>query len=174
MVSGTSRSSLIANSDSGRARILQSTIIAGVRRQRSSVKNVGSMFGDAGCSSSIAKRAMQKSLAPWYRAEDYPLIREIMDDGAKSADTFEGWKRAADHQLAEAAAQGVNIQTVILDLEEFVAYCDEMKLPRGSGERSKFVEWARSGRRPRLSLRLRSVVHSLPNNSAGDSPEQDV
>jgi hypothetical protein len=80
-------------------------------------------------------------IAPWYRPEDYPLIRKIMDDGAKMPDTFEKWKDAAERQLTEADAQGVIAKTVILDPEEFVAFCHERNLPRGSFERTKFVEW---------------------------------
>jgi hypothetical protein len=84
-------------------------------------------------------------IVPWYRPEDYPLIRKIMDDGAKMPDTFEGWKIAAERQISESNGLGVDIKTLILDPEEFVAFCDERKLPRGSFERTKFVEWLLAG-----------------------------
>src|SRR4051794_38049620 len=85
-------------------------------------------------------------VAPWYLAEDYPLIREIMDDGAKMPDTFEAWENAAERQLAEAAGQGVKSKTVIVYPVEFVSYCNERKIPRGSRERTKFVEWLAAGK----------------------------
>jgi hypothetical protein len=80
-------------------------------------------------------------LSPWYRLEDYPRIREIMDDGDKMPKSFGEWVRAVNRQHAEAEAHGVITMKVILDPDKFVAFCKERHFPRGSGERTAFVEW---------------------------------
>jgi hypothetical protein len=89
-------------------------------------------------------------VAPWYRREDYKRIRSIMDDGSKLPRTFDEWEKVAKAQLASAAKQGVIIKPVILDPDEFFAYCKDEKLSqRGSRERSMFA----IARESRLELR---------------------
>jgi hypothetical protein len=79
-------------------------------------------------------------VAPWYRREDYARIREIMDDGDGLPATFDDWERAAKDQLTAVVARGIEIKPVILEPEEFLAYCEREKLPRrGSRERSMFA-----------------------------------
>jgi hypothetical protein len=86
-------------------------------------------------------------VAPWYRREDYVGVREIMDDGNGLPPTFDEWERAAKDQLAGLAARGVEITPVILEPDEFLAYCEREKLPRrGNRERGMFAiarEYAR-------------------------------
>jgi hypothetical protein len=80
------------------------------------------------------------AVAPWYRREDYERIRKIMDDGAKLPRTFDDWERMAKNQLASAAAAGVVIKPVILDPEQFLAFCEREKhAQRGNRERGLFA-----------------------------------
>jgi hypothetical protein len=79
-------------------------------------------------------------VAPWYRREDYDRIRSIMDDGSKLPPSFDEWERVAKAQLAAAATHGIEIKPVILEPDEFLAYCEREKLPqRGSRERNMFA-----------------------------------
>jgi hypothetical protein len=78
-------------------------------------------------------------VAPWYRREDYPPIRAIMQDGARFPSTFGEWEKTAKKQIDAAAVQGVVIKPVIIHPDEFVAYCNEKKLSRGSKGRSRFA-----------------------------------
>jgi hypothetical protein len=77
--------------------------------------------------------------AAWYRRQDYNRIREIMDDGNRFPATFNEWEKTAKSQVARAAAHVITIKPVILDPEEFVAFCDGQKIPRGSKERGMFA-----------------------------------
>jgi len=47
--------------------------------------------------------------APWYRREDYALLREIMDDGEDSLPlAFDEWERNAECERAAAKTRGNN------------------------------------------------------------------
>jgi hypothetical protein len=79
-------------------------------------------------------------VAPWYRREDYVRVREIMDDRDVLPRTFDEWERTAKEQLAELAARGIEITPVIVDPDEFLAYCEREKLSRrGNRERGMFA-----------------------------------
>jgi hypothetical protein len=85
-------------------------------------------------------RPMNQNVAPWFRREDYKRIRKIMDDGQRFPPTFEEWERTAKSRLASAAAAGISIEPVILDPDEFLAFCKrENHAGRGSRERGMFA-----------------------------------
>ena len=47
--------------------------------------------------------------APWYRREDYALLREIMDDGEDTLPlAFDEWERNAECERAAAKTRGNN------------------------------------------------------------------
>lgn len=79
------------------------------------------------------------NFAPWFRREDYDRIREIMDDGDKLPARFNEWEKLAKAQKTGLARRGVVIEPVVIDPEEFIAFCDAQKLPRGGEARSKFA-----------------------------------
>ena len=66
--------------------------------------------------------------APWYRREDYALIREIMEDGDKLPLAFDEWEKNAESERAAAKRDGVNIIPVYLDPDEFFTFCKEKKI----------------------------------------------
>src|SRR6266496_2225290 len=79
-------------------------------------------------------------VAAWYRRETYKRVRKIMDDGDKLPRTFDEWEKTAKGQLTDAAANGITIKPVILDPEEFLAFCKrENHAKRGSRERALFA-----------------------------------
>jgi len=77
--------------------------------------------------------------AAWFRREDYQRIRQIMDDADKFPTDFDAWEERAKGQVEEATRQGLTITPVILDPDEFLAYCEEKKIPPGSMARSTFA-----------------------------------
>ena len=42
------------------------------------------------------------NFAPWYRREEYALMREIMDDGETLPLTFDEWEKNAESERAVA------------------------------------------------------------------------
>jgi hypothetical protein len=42
------------------------------------------------------------NFAPWYRREEYALMREIMDDGEALPLTFDEWEKNAESERAVA------------------------------------------------------------------------
>ena len=68
------------------------------------------------------------NFAPWYRREEYALMREIMDDGETLPLTFEEWEKNAESERAAAKREGVNVIPVFLDPDDFFTFCKEKKL----------------------------------------------
>ena len=64
------------------------------------------------------------NFAPWYRRQDYPLMREIMDDGETLPLSFDEWEKNAECEQAAAKREGVSILPVFLDPDEFFTFCD--------------------------------------------------
>lgn len=53
----------------------------------------------------------------WVREEDYPRFREIC--GPSVHDTYAEWKDAVERKLEKLSAQGVHLERVVIDVEEF-------------------------------------------------------
>ena len=49
------------------------------------------------------------NFAPWYRREEYALMREILDDGETLPLTFDEWEKNAESERAVAKREGVSI-----------------------------------------------------------------
>ena len=62
--------------------------------------------------------------APWYRREDYALIREIMDDAEDTLPlNFDEWEENAESEREAAKCELVVIEPVFIDPAEFFSYC---------------------------------------------------
>jgi hypothetical protein len=66
--------------------------------------------------------------APWYRREDYALIREFMEDGETLPLDFNEWEKNAEGERAAAKREGMNILPIFLDADEFFTFCKEKKI----------------------------------------------
>jgi len=63
-----------------------------------------------------------------------------MDDGARLPATFDEWEETAKRHVASAAANGIEIQPIIVDPEEFLAFCKVEDFEgRGGAERAHFA-----------------------------------
>jgi hypothetical protein len=77
--------------------------------------------------------------ALWPTRDNYQRFREIMDDGDKLPVTFEEWEKLAKRQMAGAKQMGVILKAVPFDPDEFIAFCNQRKLPRGSEARGLYA-----------------------------------
>jgi hypothetical protein len=78
--------------------------------------------------------------APWYRREDYALIREIMEDGEDTLPlTFDEWERNAECERETAKREGIIIIPVLLDPDEFFSFCKRRKIPLNKTMREGFA-----------------------------------
>ena len=68
------------------------------------------------------------NFAPWYRREEYALMREILDDGETLPLTFDEWEKNAESERAVAKREGVSIIPVLLAPDEFFSFCREKKI----------------------------------------------
>ena len=60
---------------------------------------------------------------PWFRREDFPRIKAIMEDSQKLHDTWEGWHAAAQEGEKKFKAQGHIVYRAVLLPDEFIAFC---------------------------------------------------
>ena len=78
--------------------------------------------------------------APWYRREEYALIREIMEDGKDSFPlSFDEWERNAESERASAKLEGTIIFPVIIAPDEFSSFCNKWKIPLNKTTRAEFA-----------------------------------
>jgi hypothetical protein len=66
--------------------------------------------------------------SPWYRREEYALMREILDDGETLPLAFDEWEKNAERERAAAKREGVSMIPILLDPEEFFTFCKEKKI----------------------------------------------
>ena len=79
------------------------------------------------------------NFTPWYRREEYALMREIMDDGETLPLSFDEWEKMAESERAVAKREGVSIIPVFLDPDEFFTFCKEKKIPPNSATAAAFA-----------------------------------
>jgi len=77
--------------------------------------------------------------APWYRREEYALIREIMDDRDTLPLNFDEWEKNAESERAAAKREGVTLISVFLDPDEFFTFCKEKKVSPNSVTAAEFA-----------------------------------
>ena len=77
--------------------------------------------------------------APWYRREDYALIREIMEDGETFPLAFDEWEKNAESERAAAKREGISIIPVFIEPHEFFLFCNEKKIPPNSATCAQFA-----------------------------------
>jgi hypothetical protein len=74
------------------------------------------------------------NFAPWYRREDYALMREIMEDRDTLPLNFDEWEKEAESQRAAKKQEGVNLEPVFVSPDEFLAFCNEKHIPCNSAK----------------------------------------
>ena len=75
---------------------------------------------------------------PWYRREDYALIREIMEDGEDIFPlAFDEWEKNAECELAAAKREGTITIPVFIYPDEFFSFCNKWKIPLNKKTRAE-------------------------------------
>ena len=77
--------------------------------------------------------------APWYRSEEYALIREIMDDRDTLPLNFDEWEKNAESERAAAKREGVTLVPIFLAADEFFTFCKEKKISPNSVTAAEFA-----------------------------------
>jgi hypothetical protein len=81
---------------------------------------------------------MQLGIA-WFRSEQWSRLLEVSDDRDKLEGTFAEWECLAEEKLRSLRAQGLNVEKVIIDVEELLAWCKSRDLPVNGSARSSYV-----------------------------------
>jgi hypothetical protein len=88
--------------------------------------------------------------APWFRREDYALVREIMEDAEDTLPlAFDEWEANAEAERKAARRELVFIEPVFLDPAEFYSFCTEKKI---SPNKNTAAEFANSRGAARYSI----------------------
>jgi hypothetical protein len=84
---------------------------------------------------------------PWYRAEDYARLREVVSDPHTMASAFDAWHASALNNEQVAKDAGLTVIRVVVDPAHFAAWCNERHLACDGSARMRFAsEFAQRGR----------------------------
>jgi hypothetical protein len=59
----------------------------------------------------------------WFSREDYDAIKGLSPNDPDLPDTFDEWLELATQQVANLEANGVAVKKVVINSQEFSAYC---------------------------------------------------
>jgi hypothetical protein len=76
---------------------------------------------------------------PWYRAEDYGRLRQMVSDPHAMAPAYEAWRASAENNEQVARDAGLTIVRVIVEPDAFAAWCTERHLVLDGGARIRFA-----------------------------------
>ena len=76
---------------------------------------------------------------PWYRREDYPMIRQMMTDSHVLASTYEKWLAAAENNESVGRQAGLEILRVMIDPDEFKTWCLANGMEPNGAARTKYA-----------------------------------
>jgi hypothetical protein len=75
----------------------------------------------------------------WFRQEDYPALRAIMEDADQMHDTWEEWRKAAEESERHVKAQGHLTERIYIDPETFPDWCADHRLGLNQEARQRFA-----------------------------------
>ena len=82
---------------------------------------------------------------PWYRAEDYARLREMMADPHAMAAGFDAWQASAMNNERVAKDAGLSVVRVLIEPDAFAAWCSARSLPLDGSARMGFAAEAAQG-----------------------------
>jgi hypothetical protein len=75
---------------------------------------------------------------PWYRREEFALMREILEDGETLPLSFDDWEENA---VSELKVHGANaVIPVFIGSEEFFSFCEEKKISPNTANLAAFAD----------------------------------
>ncbi len=76
---------------------------------------------------------------PWYRADQWELLRERADDPEVLVERYEDWVVQAERMLALLEKQGMSVEKIDVDVEEVIAWCKAAGRPFDSKARAEYA-----------------------------------
>lgn len=76
----------------------------------------------------------------YYRKKDWDRFITIIDDRENMHDTWKEWHKAFLKIRKDMIAQGFELVTTEIDLDELINYCDRKGIKNDGKARSQFVQ----------------------------------
>jgi hypothetical protein len=77
----------------------------------------------------------------WYKPEQWKRLLEVSEDRGNLEDTFEEWKVNAESGIRRLKNQGMMPEKVLIDVEEWFAWCKERGKSMNGESRSMYIAW---------------------------------
>lgn len=75
----------------------------------------------------------------WYTQDDWARVKETATDPDVFESTFTEWEAMAEVNLSYVLKAYPNAQKVLIDADEFLAWCHLRRRPNNSDARAEFV-----------------------------------
>ena len=75
----------------------------------------------------------------WYRPEQWQRLREVSEDVDNLEETYDAWLQTAERMIRDGIPTDVAVEKIDVDVEEVLAWCNEMGLPMNAASRARFV-----------------------------------
>ena len=76
---------------------------------------------------------------PWFTAETWPRLLEVVDDADLMPATYEEWIALVEPRFAQHIADGLPVERVYIDPDEWVEWCKSNDMPIDGRGRSAFA-----------------------------------
>jgi hypothetical protein len=77
---------------------------------------------------------------PWYRGEDYLLLRALMVDAESLPPVYDDWLLVAEELEEQLVRAGHTVERVFIDHDEFKAWCRVQNCGWDADARSRYVQ----------------------------------
>jgi hypothetical protein len=75
----------------------------------------------------------------WYRRQDYPTIRKIMEDAHVLPESYDAWSRLVKGVVQLEEANGTRIVKAIIVPQDFIGWCVIRRRSANANARTRFV-----------------------------------
>lgn len=75
----------------------------------------------------------------WFREDEWPKLREVVDDPKQLESSFEDWRSGAEKHMVDLLARGIQAEPVYVHVDELVEWCQENKRPVNLQATSDYV-----------------------------------
>ena len=75
----------------------------------------------------------------WYRPEQWLRLREVSEDVDNLEETYDAWLQTAERMIRAGVPANVVVEKIDIDVEEVLAWCNQLGLPMNAASRSRFV-----------------------------------
>jgi hypothetical protein len=76
---------------------------------------------------------------PWFTRGQYEKLLKVGDDRATMLPTFDEFERIAGQRFEQHKARGLPVEKVLIDVDEFVAWCQAEARPIDADARAEFA-----------------------------------